>query len=64
MIVNIQSMPFVYKCNKRMAHYLQYEKHLPLLSVDEKYYYFVHNEELDKILESVPLMIKILNLIK
>jgi hypothetical protein len=51
-----------FKCKKVIADYLMYKKGLPLLDVDKKYYYFLHDESLDKILESLPLWLKLLNI--
>lgn len=47
-----------FKCKKMFADYLIYKKHLPLLSVDEKYYYFLKNDEFDAIFEDIPVWIK------
>ena len=64
MINNIWYMPHVYKCHKKVADYLQHKGHLPLISVDAHYYYFAQNDELKKILESAPIWIKAMALIK
>jgi hypothetical protein len=60
MIINVQSMPHKFKCKKLLANYLQYERNLPLLSVDSDYYYFVDNDLLQEILESLPWWLKLL----
>lgn len=61
MITNIDSISRKFKCKKKLAQYLIYNKKLPILSVDEDYYYFLDNEVLQKALESTPFWIKILN---
>lgn len=48
----------VFKCNEILYSYLKDK--LPLLSRDDKYYYFTKNERLDKVLKEAPLHIKIL----
>jgi hypothetical protein len=62
MINNVDSMSKNFKCKKTLANYLIYEKHFPLLSVDKKYFYFIRNEETDKILEGIPFWLKLLNI--
>lgn len=60
MIINSQSwMPSAFKCKKILANYLIYERNLPVLNVDENFYYFVDSELLREILESLPLWLKL-----
>jgi translation elongation factor P/translation initiation factor 5A len=61
MIINGQNFIKSYKCKKKMAEYLIYEKNIPPLDVDEKYWYFVDNELLQEILEGAPFWLKLLN---
>jgi hypothetical protein len=53
MIFNIDSIPNKFKCNKRLANFLIYERNLPLLGVSGQNYYFTDNELLHEILNSI-----------
>lgn len=60
MIINAkESMP-TFKCKKKIADYLIYEKNLSVLDVDNDYYYFNDNELLKEILKNAPIWIKLL----
>lgn len=61
MIINGQNFIKSFKCKKKLADYLIYEKHLPVLNVDEDYYYFVDNNLLKEALKGLPLWMKIAN---
>lgn len=58
MITNPEVFINKFKCGKIFADYLIYHRHLPLLSVDKNYYYFVQNDEFDNIFEDIPIWIK------
>jgi hypothetical protein len=53
MIFNIDSIPNKFKCNKRLANFLIYERNLPLLGISGKNYYFTDNELLHEILDGI-----------
>jgi hypothetical protein len=40
MIVNPESISNTFRCNKKLADYLIYKGHLPLLSISGRTYYF------------------------
>jgi hypothetical protein len=61
MISNIWTIPNKYRCNKRMANYLMYDRNLPLLGVSGKNYYFAETELLKEILKQVPVWVRFLN---
>lgn len=61
MIANVYNVPNKFKCKKLLANYLQYEKNLPLLSVDKNYYWFTDSPMLREILQNLPLWLKVLN---
>lgn len=63
MINNYNIIPNKFKCKKLLANYLIYEKHFPILSVDGKYYYFLHNDLLEETLERLPPLLKLISLI-
>jgi hypothetical protein len=61
MIKNIDSIKQnVYSCGKILADYLIYNKKLAVLGNKDKVYYFVLNKELEDILKSLPIWLKIL----
>jgi len=60
MIINAQSFMPTFKCHKLLANYLIYDKHLPVLDVDNNYWYFNDNALLQEILESLPLWLRLL----
>ena len=61
MIINGQNLMASFKCKKKLAEYLIYEKGFPVLNVDEKYYYFVETDLLKETLEGLSLWTKIVN---
>jgi hypothetical protein len=61
MIINAKNFMPTYRCKKRLANYLIYEKNLPVLDVDKGYWYFCDNELLREILDGLPLWLKVLN---
>jgi hypothetical protein len=61
MITNVYNIPNKFKCKKLLANYLQYERNLPLLSVEKNDYWFTDNSLLREILQNLPLWLKILN---
>jgi translation elongation factor P/translation initiation factor 5A len=60
MIINASKFMPTFKCKKLLANYLIYEKNLPVLDVDDNYWYFCDNELLHEILESLPLWLRLL----
>lgn len=64
MITNPEIIPDKYVCSEKIARYLIYECHIPLLGYNEdrSRYYFTDNKELRKCLEKMPLGLKMLNL--
>jgi hypothetical protein len=50
-----------YKCNKHVMKYLVFECSIPLLSVDDDYFYFTNNDLLKECLEKMPWHIKFLS---
>jgi hypothetical protein len=42
-----------------LANYLIYEKHLPLLGLKGKWFYFTNNSELKVILSNLPFWLKV-----
>lgn len=60
MIIDARKFMPTFKCKKILADYLVYKKGLPILDAKEDFYYFLHDDALDKILESLPLWLKIL----
>ena len=64
MFVNPDFIKRKYKCNKIMADYLIYNKGFPVLSVQEKDYYFSDTPLLQEILQNLPLWLKIANYFK
>lgn len=50
-----------YKCNKHVMKYLVFECSIPLLSVDEDYFYFTNNDLLKECLERMPLYLRIIS---
>jgi hypothetical protein len=57
MILNINSIPNKFKCNKRLGKYLVYHN-VSLLGIDEKYYYFARTDELKDALNNAPWYLK------
>ena len=51
-----------FKCKKILANYLIYKKGIPLLFIDDNFYYFVDNDKLRKILLCLPVWLKILKI--
>jgi len=49
-----------FKCKKLLADYLIYKRGIPVLFVEDKFYYFVDNEKLQRILLCLPIWLKIL----
>lgn len=62
MIINASKFMPTFKCKRFLANYLIYEKNLPVLDVDNNYWYFCDNELLQEILENAPWYIKLLKL--
>ena len=62
MFVNPDFIKSKYKCNKIMADYLVYDRHLPILGLVGKDYYFSDTPSLQEILQSIPLWLKIAKL--
>jgi hypothetical protein len=60
MINNHEVIPDAFKCNKKLADYLIYTGHLPLLSISEKNYYFAKTYSWAKAMTSLPKHMKIL----
>jgi len=48
-----------FKCNKLVADYLIYKCHLPLLSMDKKWFYFAETPLLKESLENIPFYLKV-----
>jgi hypothetical protein len=61
-INNIGAIPEIhkFKCRKKLANYLMRDGHFPLLGQDGKWFYFTKNVELEKVLENLPIWLKIL----
>jgi hypothetical protein len=59
MIVNPDSIKDLYKCKEQVMRYLTYKCHIPILSYDKDYYYFVYNSRLKDALKKMPLGIKL-----
>ena len=49
----------IYGCGRIIATHLIYEKHLPLLAMDKKFWYFARTEALEKALEKLPFWLKV-----
>ncbi len=43
-----------YKCNEKIAKWLQYEKKIPLLAIEGEFYIFMKTKELEDILLTIP----------
>ena len=63
MFVNPDFIKHKYKCNKIMADYLVYNKHLPVLGLVGKKYYFYDTPLLQETLQNLPLWLKIAKLL-
>ena len=50
-----------YRCKKNIADYLVYKKHLPILSYDNDYFYFVDNDDLRMALRNMPMWMKVIS---
>jgi hypothetical protein len=61
MITNIWTISNKYRCGKKMANYLIYERNFPLLGISGKNYYFADTCVLREVLKQTPIWIKILN---
>jgi hypothetical protein len=59
-IINPESVPNKFQCNKVIAKYLT-DKNIPLLSIKGGIYYFANTKLLKEVLENAPFWIKILN---
>lgn len=46
-----------YKCNEKIAKWLQYEKKIPLLAIEGEFYIFMMTKELKDILLEIPFII-------
>lgn len=51
-----------FKCKKILARYLLYVANIPLLFVDDNFYYFVNNQTLKDALKELPFYLKILRI--
>ena len=63
MINNPETIPMTYRCNKRTADYLIYEKKIPLLGVKDGVYFFTHNYATYRAIKELPLWLKINNFV-
>jgi len=52
-----------YKCNKITYEYLFYKKYISPISKFGEYYYYAITEELENMLENLPVWLKVYNLI-
>lgn len=59
MIINHSIILEKYRCNKAITRYLL-SLGFPVLSYDEKYFYFANTENLQKSLKCMPLHLKIM----
>lgn len=62
MITNLSSIPNIKKYktkNKKISDYLQTELSIPLLSMEDGYFYFVDNDKLQTALNKLPFSLKI-----
>lgn len=59
MIINTAILEGAYRCNKQIMRYLV-SVGVPVLSYDDKYYYFANTELLKTSLKSMPLHLKVL----
>jgi len=48
-----------FHCNKILANYLIYRKHLPLLSIKNKRYYFALTWDLRNVLDNLPFWLEV-----
>ena len=60
MIINSSIIESTYRCGKAIMRYLVETEGLPVLSYDDKYYYFANTERLKNSLKSMPLHLKLL----
>ncbi len=52
------SLP-IYKTSKPISDYLQQTKHIPILSQNKNIYIFSKTEELDEVILSIPITLRI-----
>jgi hypothetical protein len=65
MIINPEKIDNKYATTSRAkANYLIYKCHIPLLGADIKFFYFTNTKELQNSLKKMPLITKIISLIK
>jgi hypothetical protein len=62
MITNPEVIKNKYSCNKFIADYLIYEKHLSLLGQKGDVYYFTYSTELVEILKNLPIWLKVMKI--
>lgn len=61
MITNPEVIENKFRCkDKRIEEYLIFKCHIPLLALDEKYFYFAPTVKLEECLKKMPLKLKIL----
>ena len=53
----------LYKCNRPVANWLIYEKHLPLFSRKDGFFYFARTDELSKAIKEMPPHIILLSIL-
>lgn len=63
MFLNPNKLGNKFSCNKKVADWLVYKSHLPILSMDRKnkLYYFAITHELKKAIDEMPLWFKFTN---
>ena len=59
-VVNPETIPKKYACSKTVAHFLIYQRNLPLLSRAGKVWYFARTKALEDALGALPFWLKIM----
>lgn len=60
-ITNPETLPnnVLFKCNKKLANYLVKKHKIPILSCQDNEYYFSKTEQLNNIIDNLPLFVKL-----